>query len=68
VDRNVYVETSSYGRQAVDALIRALGVDVVVLGSDRPYAEPFHDPHLGAAALRAIRVDNPMRMLEGEVR
>lgn len=68
VDRNAFVETSSYGRQAVDALIRALGIDVIVLGSDRPYAEPFHDPHLGAAAHRAIRVDNPMRLLEGESR
>lgn len=67
VDRNVFVETSSYGRQGVDALIRALGIDVVVLGSDRPYAQPFVDPHLGAAALRAIRVDNPNRLLEGEL-
>lgn len=67
VDRDVFVETSSYRRQGVDALVRALGIDVVVLGSDRPYAEPFHDPHLGAAALRAIRVDNPNRLLEGEL-
>jgi hypothetical protein len=67
VDRDVFVETSSYGRQGVDALIRALGIDVVVLGSDRPYAQPAHLPDLGAAALRAIRVDNPNRLLEGEL-
>jgi hypothetical protein len=68
VDRNVFVETSSYGRQGVDALIRALGIDVVVLGSDRPYAEPFTSPDLGAAARHAIEVANPTRLLEGEHR
>lgn len=62
VDRDVFVETSSYGAQGVDALIRVLGVDVVALGSDRPYAEPL--PALfGEAATRAIRVDNPQRAL-----
>jgi hypothetical protein len=65
VDRNVFVETSSYGRQAVDALTRALGIDVIVLGSDRPYAVPV-DPLLGAAARMAITVTNPTRLLEGE--
>jgi hypothetical protein len=66
VDRNAFVETSSYGRQAVDGLIRALGIDVIALGSDRPYAEPFLDPHLGDAAHHALRVVNPTRLLEGE--
>lgn len=66
VDRDAFVETSSYGRHGVDALIRALGIDVIVLGSDRPYAEPLHDPHLGDAAQRAIRIDNPIRLLRGE--
>ncbi|WP_244929680.1 amidohydrolase [Nocardioides sp. W7] len=62
VDRDVFVETSSYGAQGVDALIRVLGIDVVALGSDRPYAEPL--PALfGEAATRAIRVDNPRRAL-----
>lgn len=62
VDRDVFVDTSSYGAQAVDALIRVLGIDTVVLGSDRPYAEPL--PELfGAAAVRAIRVENPRRAL-----
>jgi hypothetical protein len=66
VDRNAFVDTSSYGRQAVDGLIRALGIDVIVLGSDRPYAEVFTDPHLGEAAQHAIRVANPTRLLEGD--
>lgn len=65
VDPNAYVDTSSYGRQGVDGLIRALGIDVIVLGSDRPYVTPFTDPYLGAAADHALRVANPTRLLEG---
>lgn len=66
VDPDVYVDTSSYGRQGVDALVRALGVDCVVLGSDRPYAAPT-DPSQGAAAWRQISWNNPNRLIKGEV-
>ena len=59
VDPDTYVDTSSYARQGVDALTRVLGIDVVVLGSDRPYAEPV-DAHLGDAARHAIAVTNPL--------
>ena len=62
VDRNLFVDTSSYGAQAVDALVRVLGIDTVVLGSDRPYAEPL-PPLFGPAAARAIHHDNPRRAL-----
>ncbi|MCI2417881.1 amidohydrolase [Saccharopolyspora sp. K220] len=64
IDPNVFVDTSSYGPRGLDALIRVLGIDPVVLGSDRPYAEPT-DPGLGEAASRAIRCANPRRLLEG---
>ncbi len=64
LDRGVYVDTSSYGPQAVDALIRVLGIDAIVLGSDRPYADPTA-LGLGAAADRAITHTNPLRLLEG---
>ncbi|MFC4906058.1 amidohydrolase family protein [Actinomadura gamaensis] len=67
IDRNAFVETSSYGPRAADAIVRALGVDVVVHGSDRPYAEP-RELGLGEAARRAFRVANPYRLLEGEER
>ena len=62
VDPLTFVETSSYGTLAVDAVIRVLGIDVVCHGSDRPYAEP---PRLGfgAAALHAIQSANPGRLL-----
>jgi hypothetical protein len=62
VDPHVFVDTSSYGAQAVDGLARALGIDAIVLGSDRPYAEPLASV-LGEAATRVIRVDNPRRAL-----
>ena len=64
VDPGVFVDTSSYGRQAVDHLSRAVGIDPLVLGSDRPYAEPV-ETDLGDAAGRAIAVCNPRRLLEG---
>ena len=62
VDPRCYVETSSYGPRAIDAIVRELGVDVVVNGSDAPYATA-PDPGLGEAAAHAIRVTNPRRLL-----
>ena len=62
VDPLTFVETSSYGTQAVDAVVRALGIDVVCHGSDRPYAAPS-SLDLGDAAAHAIRTVNPGRLL-----
>lgn len=65
IDFDAFYETSSYGTRAVDALVRAVGVDVVVSGSDRPYATPVV-PDLGAdAAVHALRTANPARLLKG---
>lgn len=64
IDPLTFVDTSSYSRQGLDSLIRVIGVDQLVLGSDRPYAEPT-DPNLGDAATAAIRATNPRRLLEG---
>jgi predicted TIM-barrel fold metal-dependent hydrolase len=61
-DARVFVDTSSYARQGLDSLVRVLGVDALVLGSDRPYAEPT-DPALGEAATHAIQVVNPRNLL-----
>jgi hypothetical protein len=66
VDRDVFLETSSYGPRAIDATIRALGIDTIVCGSDRPYAPPPGDLGLGEAAEHAIRVANPGRLLMRE--
>ncbi|MEU5884649.1 amidohydrolase [Spirillospora sp. NPDC047279] len=67
VDPAAFVETSSYGPRAADAVVRALGVDVIVHGTDRPYAGPA-DLALGEAARHAFRVTNPHRLLNGEER
>ncbi len=66
VDPHMFVETSSYGNRAADAVLRVLGADVLVFGSDRPYARPRPDLGLGDAAHHAIRVANPARLLHGD--
>jgi len=63
VDENVFLDISSYGTKAVDATIRVLGIDGLVNGSDRPYADPA-DLDLGAAAAHALRTANPLRLLQ----
>jgi predicted TIM-barrel fold metal-dependent hydrolase len=62
IDPNLFVDTSSYGPRALDALVRVLGIDALVLGSDRPYGEPIAE-FLGEAATHALRVRNPNRLL-----
>ncbi|WP_285599183.1 amidohydrolase family protein [Kineosporia sp. NBRC 101731] len=64
LDPGVFVETSSYGPQAIDALVRVLGIDAIVRGSDRPYAQPV-PLGFGSAADHAIDVSNPQRFLIG---
>jgi 6-methylsalicylate decarboxylase len=66
VDRDAFLDTSSYGPRTVDAAVRALGIDVLVHGSDRPYANPANpaDLALGDAAAHALRVANPVRLLD----
>lgn len=65
VDELAYLEISSYGTRAVDAVVRVLGIDVLVNGSDLPYAEPVA-PDLGASALAALRSANPIRLFDLE--
>jgi 6-methylsalicylate decarboxylase len=62
IDQNVFFDTSSYGPQAIDAMVRALGVDQLVYGSDRPFAEPRRWT-LGEAARHATLVTNPARLI-----
>ncbi|GAA0322192.1 amidohydrolase family protein [Kineococcus aurantiacus] len=69
LDPNVHYETSSYGPRAVDAVVRVVGVDPLVLGSDRPYAQPFDPaglPGFGEAFAHALTTANPARLLEGD--
>ena len=62
VDPDAFLEISSYGTRAVDATIRVLGIDVLVNGSDRPYAAPVR-LDLGVAATHALRAANAGRLL-----
>jgi hypothetical protein len=62
VDSGMFLETSSYGPRAIDAIVRELGIDVVINGSDLPYATA-PDPALGDAAWHALAVTNPNRLL-----
>ena len=62
VDPELYVDSSGYGPRALDAVVRVLGIDALVLGSDRPYAEPLTEL-FGEAATHAVRVTNPARLL-----
>ena len=56
-------DTSSYGPRAVDAMLRVVGVDRLLYGSDRPVIEPVALAALGAAAEHAIFVTNPERFV-----
>jgi 6-methylsalicylate decarboxylase len=64
VDHRVYYESSSYDTRAIDAMIRVVGVDPIVHGSDRPYAQP-RDPGLGDAFTHAFFSTNPRNLLKG---
>jgi hypothetical protein len=59
VDRDAFVETSSYGPRAVGAVAEVVGIEQVVRGSDAPYALPVD---IGPGA-QAIGVGNPGRLL-----
>ena len=56
-------DTSSYGPRAIDAMLRVVGVDRLLYGSDRPVVEPIALTSLGAAAEHAIVVTNPERFV-----
>jgi predicted TIM-barrel fold metal-dependent hydrolase len=62
IDRGVFFDTSSYGPQAIDAMVRALGVEQLVHGSDRPFAEPRRWT-LGEAARHGTLVTNAARLI-----
>jgi hypothetical protein len=66
VDPLMFVETSSYGNRAADAVVRVLGVDQLIFGSDRPYAQPRPDLGLGEPARELICATNPVRLLQGD--
>ncbi len=63
-DAGVFLDVSSYGDRAVDAVVREIGVDQLVLGSDRPVVA-HRELALGDAVRAAIHERNPQRLLTG---
>jgi predicted TIM-barrel fold metal-dependent hydrolase len=61
-DPDVFLDVSSYGGRAVDAVLREVGVDRLVHGSDRPVVAAAELP-LGDAVRTALRRRNPARLL-----
>ena len=61
-DAGVFLDVSSYGDRAVDAVVREIGVDQLVFGSDRPVVAP-RTLSLGDAVRAAIHERNPQRLL-----
>ena len=61
-DPLVWFDTSSYGPRAIDAMLRMVGVDRLVHGTDRPVVAP--GPRgLGDAVEQALCVANPEAVL-----
>ena len=61
-DPLVWFDTSSYGPKAIDAMLRVVGVDRLVHGSDRPVVAPPR-LRLGPAVEHALTVANPALVL-----
>ena len=62
-DDRAWFDVSSYGPRAVDAMLRVVGVDRLVLGSDRPVADPQPLSSLGPAVRHAVANVNPSTLL-----
>ena len=62
-DPDVFLDVSSYGERAVDMVIREIGIDQLVLGSDRPVIAA-RELALGDAIDAALRRSNPARLLD----
>ena len=65
--RNVFFDTASYGRRALELCVETFGVEQIVYGSDLPVIDP--EPTLravkgfGESVEKLIRCDNPNRLL-----
>jgi 6-methylsalicylate decarboxylase len=64
LDDRAWFDVSSYGPRAVDAMLRVVGVDRLVLGSDRPVADPPSLAPLGLAVRHAVAKVNPSIVLD----
>jgi hypothetical protein len=55
-------DTSSYGPVAIDAMLRVVGVDRLVHGTDQPVVAAHAPEALGPAAAHALTTVNPARL------
>jgi 6-methylsalicylate decarboxylase len=62
-DGNLFYDTSSYGERGLDAMVRMVGIDQLVFGSDAPVIHPPAPDLLGSAAAEAMLQRNPSRLL-----
>ena len=64
LDPLIFYDTSSYGPRTVDAVVRVVGIDQLLAGSDRPVVDTAPGDQLGPAARDAMTRANPARLLE----
>jgi 6-methylsalicylate decarboxylase len=68
IDRNIYVDTASFGRLALECALATYGVEQVVFGTDVPVISPapvsLALSALGPAAEQAVVQRNPVRLLD----
>jgi predicted TIM-barrel fold metal-dependent hydrolase len=62
-DEGVFYDTSSYGARTIDAVVRCVGIDQLVYGSDRPVVDAGAAAPLGPAAREAMIGANVARLL-----
>ena len=62
-DPNVWFDSSSYGARTLDSMLRMVGVDRLVHGSDRPIIAASDPRVLGDAVEHALTTGNPERVL-----
>jgi hypothetical protein len=64
-DERIFYDTSSYGARTIDAVVRCVGIDQLVYGSDRPVVDGHARSPLGPAAREAMVGANVTRLLGG---
>lgn len=62
-DELTFFDVSSYGPRTVDAMLRVVGADRLIHGSDRPIAQPPALDVLGPSVAHALTEANPARLL-----
>jgi predicted TIM-barrel fold metal-dependent hydrolase len=62
VPPNVYFDTASYGRQAVDLTVAAYGVERILFGSDAPVMDPRTTIEALGSLFDTLAGENPARL------